>query len=105
MFRKATGYIFMTTKTVLTDIDTQIEKLRTKRKTLIAKSADRFARAAAKSGLAEMEIADEEVDRMFEEIALRFHNGEKTQSAGAPASLRGQGSGGSEAETEVSHDS
>ena len=95
----------MAAKSSILDIDAQIEKLRERRKTLIVKSAERFARAATKAGLAEMEIADEEVDRMFEEIALRFHNGEKTQSAGAPASLRGQGSGGSEAETEVSHDS
>jgi hypothetical protein len=95
----------MATKTSLTDIDAQIEKLRERRKTLIAKSADRFARAATKSGLAEMEIADEEVDRIFEEIASRFRNGGKTQAAGAPTSPRGQASGGTGAETEVPHDS
>ncbi|QXC52978.1 TraC family protein (plasmid) [Agrobacterium salinitolerans] len=88
----------MATKTALTDIDAQIERLRERRKTLIAKSADRFARAATKSGLAEMEIADEE-------MASRFRNGAKTQSAGAPASPRGQASGGTGAETAVPHDS
>lgn len=58
----------MATKMSLTDIGAQIEKLRERRKTLIAKSADRFARAATKSGLAEMEVADEEVDRIFASI-------------------------------------
>lgn len=95
----------MATKTALTDIDAQIERLRERRKTLIAKSADRFARAATKSGLAEMEIADEEVDRIVEEMASRFRNGAKTQSAGAPASPRGQASVGTGAETAVPHDS
>lgn len=67
----------MATKSALLDIDAQIEKLRERKKMLIVKSADRFARAATKSGLAELEIADEEVDRIFEEIAARFHKAEK----------------------------
>ncbi len=95
----------MGTKPVLLDIDAQIEKLRERRKTLIVKSADRFARAATKSGLAEMEITDEEVDRIFEEIAARFRKGEKKGSGGAPAAPRGQANGGAGAATEVPHDS
>jgi hypothetical protein len=94
----------MATKPALLDIDAQIEKLRERRKTLIVKSADRFARAATKSGLAEMEIADEEVDRIFEEIAARFRKGEKKGSGGSPASSRGQANGGTGTETEVPHD-
>ena len=49
----------MAAKSSILDIDAQIEKLRERRKTLIVKSAERFARAATKAGLAEMEIADE----------------------------------------------
>ncbi|WP_332304906.1 TraC family protein [Rhizobium sp. GR12] len=94
----------MASRTALVDIDAQIEKLRERRKTLIVKSADRFARAATKSGLAEMEIADEEVDRIFEEIAARFRKGGKKGSGGSPASSRGQANGGTGAETEVPHD-
>lgn len=67
----------MAAKSSILDIDAQIEKLRELRKTLIVKSAERFARAATKAGLAEMEIADEEVDRIFEEIAARFRKAEK----------------------------
>ena len=94
----------MAGKSSIFDIDAQIEKLRERRKTLIVKSADRFARAATKSGLAEMEIADEEVDRIFEEIAARFRKAEKKGSAGPSASPRGQPGGGTGAATEVSHD-
>jgi len=94
----------MAGKSSIFDIDAQIEKLRERRKTLIVKSADRFARAATKSGLAEMEIADEEVDRIFEEIAARFRKAEKKGSAGPSASPRGQPGGGTGAATEVPHD-
>ena len=72
----------MAIKASLTDIDTQIEKLRERKKTLIVKSAERFARAATKTGLAEIEITDEEVDQIFTEIAARFH--EKTKEADQP---------------------
>ncbi|NTE68126.1 pilus assembly protein [Agrobacterium tumefaciens] len=95
----------MAAKPSILDIDAQIEKLRERRKTLIVKSADRFARAATKSGLAEMEIADEEVDRIFEEIAARFRRGEKKKPAGASAAPRGSAGGGAGATTEVPHDS
>jgi hypothetical protein len=35
-----------------------------------------------------MEIADEEVDRIFEEIAVRFRKEEKKGAGGAPAPTR-----------------
>lgn len=94
----------MAAKLSIMDIDAQIEKLRERRKTLIVKSAERFARAATKAGLAEMEITDEEVDRIFEEIAARFRKAEKKGAGGAAASPRGQPGGGTGAPTEVSHD-
>jgi hypothetical protein len=67
----------MAVKSSISDLDAQIEKLRERRRSLIVKSAERFARAAMKSGLAETEIADEEIDRIFEEIAARFRKGKK----------------------------
>lgn len=94
----------MAAKSSILDIDAQIEKLRERRKTLIVKSAERFARAATKAGLAEMEITDEEVDRIFEEIAARFHKAEKKRTGGADATPRGQPGGGAGAATEVPHD-
>ncbi|EJB01874.1 TraC-like protein [Rhizobium leguminosarum bv. trifolii WSM597] len=79
----------MATKSSISDLDVQIEKLRERKRLLIVKSAERFARAATKSGLAEMEIADEEVDRIIEEIAERFRRGEKKGGAGpAPQTRR-----------------
>lgn len=94
----------MAQKSSLIDIDAQIEKLRERRKMLIVKSADRFSRAAMKSGLAEMEIDDEEVDRIVEEIAARFRKAEKKGAGGAAASPRGQPGGGTGTATEVPHD-
>ncbi|SCB61623.1 TraC-like protein [Rhizobium aethiopicum] len=93
----------MGTKSSITDIDCQIERLRERRRAMIAKSAERFARAATKSGLAEMEITDEEVDRLVEEIAARFRKGEKKGTDGA-SSPRRPAAGGTGAPAEVSHD-
>ncbi|WP_018237771.1 TraC family protein [Ensifer sp. BR816] len=95
----------MAAKSSITDIDSQIEKLRERRRAMIAKSAERFARAATKSGLAEMEIADEEVDRIVEEIAARFRKGEKKGASGPTAPARRPPTGGTGATAEVSHDS
>lgn len=78
----------MAVKSSLSDLDAQIERLRERRRSLIVKSAERFARAATKSGLAEMEISDEDVDRIFEEIAGRFRKEEKKGSGGAPHQTR-----------------
>jgi hypothetical protein len=90
----------MAVKSSLTDLDTQIEKLRERRKLLVVRSAERFAKAATKSGLAELEIADEEVDRIFEELVARFHKGEKKgASVAAPSAGRqpNEGTGTSQA--------
>lgn len=78
----------MAAKSSILDIDAQIDKLRERRCSLIVKSAERFARAATKAGLAEMEIADEEVDRIFEEIAARFRKEEKKEAGGTSAPAR-----------------
>ncbi|WDZ81332.1 TraC family protein (plasmid) [Ensifer adhaerens] len=94
----------MATKSSISDIDAQIEKLRDRKRTLIVKSAERFARAATKSGLAEMEITDEELDAVFGEIAARFRKGEKEGAFGSTALPRRQASGGSGTTAEVSHD-
>ena len=94
----------MATKSSINDIDTQIEKLRERRRAMIAKSAERFARAAIKSGLAEMEIEDEEVERIVEEIAARFRKGEKKGPGGAAVTPRRSPNSGAGTPAEVSHD-
>jgi DNA invertase Pin-like site-specific DNA recombinase len=94
----------MVAKSSIMDIDMQIEKLRERRKLLIVKSADRFARAATKAGLAEMAITDEEVDHIFEEIAARFRQKEKKGARGGNATPHRQTNGGAGTTAEVSHD-
>lgn len=79
----------MRVKSSLSEIDAQIDKLRERRKFLIVKAGERFARAATKAGLVEMEIDDEELDAICEEIAARFRKGEKGNAASpAPATDR-----------------
>ena len=70
----------MRAKSSISEIDAQIEKLRERRKSLLVKANERFARAAAKAGLAELDIADSELDAIFEEIAARFRKGGKGPS-------------------------
>ncbi|WP_457812843.1 TraC family protein (plasmid) [Sinorhizobium meliloti] len=94
----------MAAKSSIADIDAQIEKLRARRRSLIVKSAERFARAATKSGLAEMEITEEELDRIFEEMAARFRKGEKKGVDHAIASPRRPAASGTGTTAEVSHD-
>ncbi|MBW8788089.1 TraC family protein (plasmid) [Rhizobium sp. WSM1274] len=94
----------MVVKSSISDLDAQIEKLRERRRSLIVKSAERFARAAMKSGLAEMEIADEEIDPIFEEIAARFRKEEKREPDGAPPQTRRPADDGTGTQSEVSHD-
>ncbi|ENN85571.1 conjugal transfer protein C [Rhizobium freirei PRF 81] len=94
----------MAVKSSISDLDTQIEKLRERRRFLIVKSAERFARAATKSGLAEMEIADEEVDRIFEEIAARFRSQEKKGAGSAPAPARRSSDSGAGTPEALSND-
>lgn len=95
----------MAAKTSITDLDAQIEKLRERRKLLVIRSAERFARAATKSGLAEMEIPDDELDRIFEEVAARFRQSEKKTTAAASPQARRPANSGAGAAAEVSHDS
>jgi hypothetical protein len=94
----------MAAKSSINAIDVQIEKLRERRRSLIAKSAERFARAAAKSGLAEMEIGDEEVDRIFEEIINRFREREKKSAGNASALQRRTAIGEADTQEDGSHD-
>lgn len=70
----------MRVKSSISEIDTQIDKLREKRRLLLAKASERFARAASKAGLAEMEISDTELDNIFEEITARFRKDGKGPS-------------------------
>ncbi|MEP9356337.1 TraC family protein [Xanthobacter sp. KR7-65] len=76
----------MRVKSSLSEIDAQIEKLRERRKFMVVKAGERFARAAAKAGLVELEIPDEELDAICEEIAARFRKGAKAKgTAGSSA--------------------
>ncbi len=95
----------MASKSSIIDIDAQIEKLRERKQLLIVKSADRFARAATKAGLAEMDITDGEVDHIVEEIAAQFRQKEKKGARGGTAAPPGQTNGGAGTTAEVSHDS
>ncbi|ASS58283.1 TraC family protein (plasmid) [Rhizobium leguminosarum] len=94
----------MAVKSSISDLDAQMEKLRERRRILIVKSAERFARAATKSGLAEMEIADEEVERIFEEIAARFRKEEKKGTSAASPQTRRPAVDGTGSTSEVLHD-
>lgn len=94
----------MAAKSSISDLDAQIEKLKERRRLLIVKAAERFARVATKSGLAEMEIADDELDAIFTEIAARFHKDEKKGLAGASPQTRRPADSGTGTPGEVSHD-
>ncbi|OWV71222.1 pilus assembly protein [Rhizobium sp. R339] len=95
----------MAAKSSISDLDAQIEKLRERKRLLIVKSAERFARAATRTGLAEMEIADEDVDRIIEEIAARFRKGEKKSAAATASQARRPADSGAGAQGQVSNDS
>lgn len=94
----------MAIRSSLTDLDAQIEKLRERRKLLIVKSAERFAKAATRSGLAELEIADEEVERIFDDIATRFRSRGKKPADGAAAKAPRQSDERTGAEEAISND-
>lgn len=64
----------MRAKTTIVEIDAQIEVLRTKRKNLIVKANERFARIAQKAGLAELDISDSELEAILAEIVTRFRD-------------------------------
>ncbi|MDW9569173.1 pilus assembly protein, partial [Sinorhizobium meliloti] len=55
-------------------------------------------------GLAEMEITEEELDRIFEEMAARFRKDEKKGVDHATASPRRPAAGATGTAAEVSHD-
>ncbi|HQS47281.1 MAG: pilus assembly protein [Rhizobiales bacterium 24-66-13] len=83
----------MRVKSSLSEIDAQIEKLRERKKLLMVKAGERFARAAAKAGLVEMEIPDEELDTICEEIAARFRKGSKGKGTAGPSAPSADRSG------------
>lgn len=64
-------------RTTVSEIDTQIELLREKRKNMVAKANERFASAARRAGLAELDISDAELNDVLAEIAARFRGGEQ----------------------------
>jgi hypothetical protein len=78
------GRTDMRARTMVSEIDTQIELLREKRKTMVAKANDRFANAAQRAGLAELDISDAELNEILVEITARFRDGEK-RTAGESA--------------------
>ncbi|PST18247.1 pilus assembly protein [Rhizobium sp. JAB6] len=71
-------------RTTVSDIDTQIELLGEKRKTMVAKVNERFASAARRAGLAELDISDAELNEVLAEITARFRDREK-RTAGESA--------------------
>ncbi|MBB3426632.1 hypothetical protein FHT85_003628 [Rhizobium sp. BK312] len=74
----------MRARTTVSEIDTQIEQLKEKRKTVVAKANDRFASAARRAGLAELNISDAELNEVLAEITARFRDREK-RTAGESA--------------------
>lgn len=67
----------MRARTTVSEINTQIELLREKRKTMVAKANERFASAARRAGLAELDISDTELNEVLAEITARFRDGER----------------------------
>ncbi|RAX41947.1 pilus assembly protein [Rhizobium tropici] len=64
-------------RTTVSEIDTQVELLREKRKNMVAKANERFASAARRAGLADLDISDAELNDVLAEIAARFRDGEQ----------------------------
>ncbi|MEF0941594.1 TraC family protein [Rhizobium sp. BR 362] len=92
-------------KSSISDIDAQIEKLLERKRNLIVKSAERFSRAATKSGLAEMDIGDDELDQIFKEIAAQFRQDAKKGNTDAGAQTHRSADSGSRAEAQRTYDS
>ncbi|MFB2567382.1 TraC family protein [Rhizobium sp. IMFF44] len=67
----------MRARTTVSEIDTQIELLAEKRKNMVAKANERFASAARRAGLAELDISDAELNDVLAEITARFRHPEK----------------------------
>ena len=74
----------MRARNPVSEIDTQIELLREKRKKMVAKANERFASAARRAGLAELDISDAELNDVLAEITARFRDDEK-RTAGESA--------------------
>jgi hypothetical protein len=74
----------MRARATVSEIGTQIELLREKRKNMVAKANERFASAARRAGLAELDISDAELNEVLAEITARFRDGEK-RTAGESA--------------------
>lgn len=70
----------MRARTTTSEIDTQIELLREKRKNMVARANERFASAARRAGLAELDISDAELNEVLAEITERFRDGEKRKT-------------------------
>ncbi len=67
----------MHARTTVSEIDIQIELLAEKRKNMVAKANERFASAARRAGLAELDISDAELNDVLAEITARFRHPEK----------------------------
>lgn len=59
----------------ISDIDAQIGKLVEKKKNLLRRRAGRIAKLAGDAGLAELDIADDQLMEAFRELAGRFRGG------------------------------
>lgn len=94
----------MSARTSLSEIDAQIEKLREKRRSLLVKANERFARAASKAGLAELDIPDNEIDAIFAEVAARFQKDQKKGAGRSTASTDGPADRRTGTATAISHD-
>ncbi|TCU32576.1 TraC family protein [Rhizobium azibense] len=94
----------MSAKSSISELDAQIEKLKERRRLLIVKSAERFARAATKAGLAEMELPDEALDQIIAEITARFRKEEKRTAGGAASQAPRPADSGTGTPAAVSHD-
>lgn len=66
------------------DIDAEIARLKEQRKEVRARSAERFARIALETGLADLRITDEEIEAAFREFAGRFQ-GKRNGAARGPS--------------------
>lgn len=60
--------------TSVADIDRQIEALKEKRKQLQVKAAERFAKLAAETGLAALDVDDDTIRQAFQELTARFRH-------------------------------
>ena len=72
-------------KTSVSEIDAEIERLRERKKQIVLKENERFARAAMKAGLAELDIPEDALDAAFAEMAARFRKGGTKASAASGA--------------------